>query len=55
MGHHDIFFKHTFSIKEHAVDFASHVLPAEINAKLDYPTICLERAHLEKVGKREDR
>ncbi len=42
MGHHDIFFKHTFSIKEHAVDFASHVLPAEINAKLDYSTICLE-------------
>ncbi len=42
MGHHDIFFKHTFSIKEHAVDFASHVLSAEINAKLDYSTICLE-------------
>ena len=42
MGHHDIFFKHTFSIKENAVDFASHVLPAEINAKLDYSTICLE-------------
>ena len=42
MGHHDIFFKHTFSIKEHAVDFASHVLPSEIDAKLDYSTICLE-------------
>ena len=27
-----------------SVDFASHVLPVEINAKLDYSSICLENA-----------
>jgi hypothetical protein len=36
MGHHDIFFKQTFSIKEHAVDYLRHVLPAEISTSLDY-------------------
>jgi predicted transposase/invertase (TIGR01784 family) len=44
MGHHDVFFKQTFSIKEHAVDYLRHVLPDEINDGVDYSSLCLENS-----------
>ena len=31
--HHDLFFKETFSYKEHAVDFLKAVLPANLGMR----------------------
>jgi hypothetical protein len=39
MGHHDLFFKQTFSIREHAVDFVKHTLPPELAAEMDFNTL----------------
>ena len=38
MGHHDLFFKQTFSIRENAVDFVKHTLPPELADGIDFST-----------------
>ncbi|SLM28686.1 transposase [Desulfamplus magnetovallimortis] len=43
MGYHDLFFKQTFSIREHAVDFVQHTLPSEVIRGIDYATFALEK------------
>ncbi len=43
MGHHDLFFKKTFSIREHAIDFIKHTLPSEVVQGIDYSTLTLEK------------
>lgn len=41
-GHHDDFFKETFSIKENVADFTFHVLPPEVRELLDLSSLHLE-------------
>lgn len=41
-GHHDVFFKQTFSIRENAADFARHVLPKGLASGIDYSTLQLD-------------
>ena len=43
MGHHDLFFKQTFSIRENAVDFVKHTLPPELADGIDFSTLALEK------------
>jgi len=43
MGHHDLFFKQTFSIREHAADFVKHTLPPELAAEMDFNTLTIEK------------
>jgi len=43
MGHHDLFFKKTFSIREHAVDYLQHILPPEVAQGIDYATVVIEK------------
>lgn len=43
MGHHDLFFKQTFSIREHAVDFVKHTFPPELVRGIDFATLFLEK------------
>ena len=43
MGHHDLFFKKTFSIREHAKDYLRHVLPPELAEGIDYATVAFEK------------
>ena len=43
MGHHDLFFKQTFSIREHAVDFVKHMLPPALTRGIDFTTLALEK------------
>ena len=43
MGHHDLFFKQTFSIREHAVDFVKHTFPPELARGIDFATLFLEK------------
>jgi predicted transposase YdaD len=43
MGHHDLFFKQTFSIREHVVDYLQHILPPEVAEGIDYTTIIIEK------------
>ena len=43
MGHHDLFFKKTFSIHEHAADFIKHPLPSKVVQGIDYSTLTLEK------------
>ena len=43
MGHHDLFFKQTFSIREHAVDYLQHILPPEVGDGIDYATVTIEK------------
>ena len=43
MGYHDLFFKQTFSIREHAVDFIKHTLPPEVTLGIDYASLVPEK------------
>lgn len=43
MGHHDLFFKQTFSIREHAVDYLQNILPPEMGEGIDYTTVAIEK------------
>ena len=43
MGHHDIFFKETLSIIEHAVDFLKGILPQELAEGIDFDTVRFEK------------
>ena len=43
MGHHDLFFKKVFSIRESAVDFVRHILPAAMQEEIDYDSIAFEK------------
>ncbi len=43
MGHHDLFFKQTFSIREHAADFIRHTLPPELSDQMDFNTLAIEK------------
>ena len=43
MGHHDLFFKQTFSIREHVVDYLQHILPSSVGEKIDYTTVAIEK------------
>ncbi len=48
MGHHDLFFKRTFSVREHAVDFLRHVLPPALDEDIDYGSLAIEKgAHVD--------
>ena len=51
MGHHDLFFKQTFSIRENAVDFVKHTLPPELADGIDFSTLALEKGSGEPLGK----
>ncbi len=43
MGHHDLFFKKVFSIRESTVDFVRHMLPIEMRESIDYSSIRFEK------------
>jgi glucan phosphorylase len=42
MGHHDLFFKKTFSIRENAADFLQHTLAPELIEEMDLDTLTIE-------------
>jgi hypothetical protein len=54
MGHHDLFFKQVFSIRESAVDFVRHILPPSMQEGIDYTTLTFEKdSHVdEKLSQR---
>ena len=43
MGHHDLFFKKTFSIRENAADFLHHTLAPELVEEMDLSTLTIEK------------
>lgn len=43
MGHHDLFFKKTFSIRENAADFLQHTLAPELVEEMDLDTLTIEK------------
>ena len=43
MGHHDLFFKKAFSIRELAADFVKHTLPPELADAIDFSTLALTK------------
>ena len=43
MGHHDLFFKKTFSIHENAADFLQHTLAPELVEEMDLDTLTIEK------------
>jgi len=43
MGHHDLFFKKVFSIRENAVDFVRHTLPSAMREGIDYDSVTFEK------------
>ena len=43
MGHHDLFFKQIFSIREHAADFIRHTLPSELSEGMDFNSLTIEK------------
>ncbi|MFA5905401.1 MAG: Rpn family recombination-promoting nuclease/putative transposase [Desulfobacula sp.] len=50
MGYHDLFFKQTFSIREHAVDFLKQALPPQVAMGIDYATLAPEKSsHVDTV------
>ena len=55
MGYHDLFFKQTFSILEHAVDFLKQALPPEVTMGIDYATLVPESRPPKGTNPRNDR
>ncbi len=43
MGHHDLFFKKTFSIRENAADFLHHTLAPELVEEMDLNSLTIEK------------
>jgi hypothetical protein len=43
MGHHALFFKKTFSIRENAADFLQHTLAPELIEEMDFDTLTIEK------------
>ena len=43
MGHHDLFFKKIFSIRENAADFLQHTLAPELIEEMDLDTLTIEK------------
>jgi hypothetical protein len=43
MGHHDLFFKKTFSIRENAADFRQHTLAPELIEEMNLDTLTIEK------------